>query len=340
MRQLLLLALLGGACTAPRSTPSAPPKAATPLPAASATASTVTPSLSTSAPARRVPCPTLPTAIGRVRDLQLNEISGVAESTKNPDVLFVHNDSGDSPRFFAINRAGETLAELKLETVPLLIDAEELTIARGPGDASFIYLGDTGNNFASFGQGIPRRKAVLYRIPEPEIPSSARNLKLDVREAFPIVLSFPDGARDVEAFFIDPANGYLYIITKQPDGHSQVLTASPAQLEGGGGQLSLVGELVFGLDPLPGSTMPTAASISKDGHAILVRTYTSAFLFARHDGEPVMSALGRAPTACPVAREAQGEAIGFVDGDTGFITLSEGIHPAVNCVGFPGGKKQ
>ncbi len=276
--------------------------------------------------------------MGRLADVQLNEVSGVVESLKNPDVLFVHNDSGDSPRFFAINRTGQLLAELTLESVPLLIDAEDITSARGANGASFIYLGDTGNNFASFGMGIPRRKAVLYRIPEPDVPSSARHLKLPVREAFPIVLSFPQGARDIEAFFIDPSSGFLFMITKQPDGHSQLLSASPAQLDGGGGELTWLGELRFGTATLPGSPMPTSASISRDGRAILVRTYSSVFLFPRHDGESVLTALSRAPQTYPTRPEAQGEAIGFVDGDRGFITISEGIRPAVNCVGLQASK--
>lgn len=324
----LLIALVAGACSTPVSTlsvPTAPaPVAATSTPPADRTPST----------ARTHGCPTTPTAIGRIQDVRLNEISGVVESTKNPDVLFVHNDSGDSPRFFAINRQGEVLAELDLETVPLLIDAEDIAIGRGPGDGSYIYLGDTGNNFASFGQGIPRRKAVLYRIPEPDVPSSARNLKVPLREAFPIVFTFPQGARDVEAFFIDPPSGALIAISKQSDGRSQVLTATAAQLAGGGGELALLGELRFGKPPLSGSPMPTSASISKDGRGILVRTYTSVFFFLRIHDEPVMRSFSRAPYDYPGALEQQGEAIGFVDDQSAFITISEGIRPAVNCTGL------
>ena len=256
----------------------------------------------------------------------------MVESRKDPRVLFVHNDSGDLPRFFALDRAGQVLAELVLETVPLLIDAEEIAIGPGPGGGNFIYLGDTGNNFASFGQGIPRRKAVLYRIPEPEIPLSARHLKIPLREVFPIVFTFPRGARDVEAFFLDPASGDLFIISKQPDGHSQILGADAAMLAAGGGELRFLGELVFGQAPLPGSTMPTAASISRDGNAILVRTYSSVFLFRRAAGESVLSALTGAPVSQPSPQERQGEAISFVDGDSAFVTISEGVKPAINCV--------
>ncbi|HVY28849.1 MAG TPA: hypothetical protein VHB79_19970 [Polyangiaceae bacterium] len=265
----------------------------------------------------------------------MDEVSGVVESRRDPRVLFVHNDSGDSPRFFAIDRRGQLLAELVLDSVPLLIDAEDITIGAGPGGAPYIYLGDTGNNFASFGIGIPRRKAVLYRIPEPEIPSGARGGKLTVTEAFPIVLSFPEGACDIEAFFIDPWTGDLYLIGKRPDGHSQILTASAAQLAAGGGELRLLGTLRFGLPPLAGNSMPTSASISRDGTKILVRTYNEVWLFTRAAGESVLTALTRPPRALPAPREKQGEAIGFVDHDQAFVTLSEGTKPVVYCVGLP-----
>ncbi|MES1182813.1 MAG: hypothetical protein ABUL60_03305 [Myxococcales bacterium] len=320
--RVTLAAWLAVACSLPRFAPRAAPGNASGQAPARAPAG---------AASGRRPCPVTPGEIGRLRDEQLDEISGVVESTKNPDVLFVHNDSGDSPRFFAIDRRGEMLAELELAKVPKLIDAEDIALGPGPGGGSFVYLGDTGNNFASFHLGIPRRKAVLYRVAEPAIASSARQQKLKLKDAFPIVLTFPRGARDVEAFFVDPVGGELFLISKQRDGHSQLLAASAAQLAGGGGQLTYLGELRFGQSSLPGSAMPTSAAISKDGSAILVRTYSSVLLFARHPGESVPSALGRAPRWLPPPHEAQGEAIAFVDGDRAFVTISEGVKPAINC---------
>jgi len=318
MRPSLALAVLAAACATPPTGPGTPSVPATAPPSLTATP----------ADARRGPA--------HVRDARLNEISGVAESHKNPDVLFVHNDSGDSPRFFAINRQGEVLAELVLSTVPLLIDAEDIAIGPGPGGGSYVYLGDTGNNFASFGQGIPRRKAVIYRVPEPDVPSSARQLRVPLSEAFPIVFTFPQGARDIEAFFVDPVTGELFLITKQPDGHSQLLMASVAQLVGGGGKLALVAELHFGRGSLPGSTMPTSAAISKDGAAILVRTYSSVLLFTRAAGESVPSALSRVPRVLPSPDEPQGEAIAFVDRDRAFLTISEGVAPVINWIPIAG----
>ena len=246
-------------------------------------------------------------------------------------MLFVHNDSGDTPRIFAINRQGALLAELRLDSVPRLVDAEDIAIGPGPGGGSYLYLGDTGNNFASGSLGMPRRKAVVYRFPEPPVSLDLHHATLTIKDAFPIVFTYPDGARDVEALFVDPISGALILIAKQRDGRSQVLGASAATLAAGGGRLQLLGELRFGQAPLTGSPMPTAAAISRDGSAILIRTYSSVFLFRRAHGQTVMNALSQPPRVLESPSEAGGEAISFVDQDSAFLTLSEGRRPQLNC---------
>lgn len=282
-------------------------------------------------PAAPVPCGTSPREIGRLRDARLDEVSGVVESRRDPRVLFVHNDSGDSPRFFAIDRSGQLLTEFDLEQVPKLVDAEDIAVGPGPGGRSFVYLGDTGNNFALMGLGIPRRKAVVYRVPEPEVAPAARQRKRVLEEFFRIVFTFPRGVQDAEAFFVDPRSGDLVMISKHAEGRSQVLGASAATVAAGGGELVWLGELRFGQPPLVGDPMVTAASISGDGGAILIRTYSSVFLFERASDESIQSALSRPPRQLPAPRERQGEAISFVDHDSAFLTISEGIHAAVHC---------
>jgi hypothetical protein len=51
---------------------------------------------------------------GVVQNDQIREASGIVASRQNPGVLWVHNDSGDSARVFAINEKGEFLARASL----------------------------------------------------------------------------------------------------------------------------------------------------------------------------------------------------------------------------------
>ncbi|HNT88181.1 MAG TPA: WD40 repeat domain-containing protein, partial [Candidatus Hydrogenedentes bacterium] len=39
----------------------------------------------------------------------LTEISGLLDSRQNPGVFWVHNDSGDAPRLYALSHTGEHL---------------------------------------------------------------------------------------------------------------------------------------------------------------------------------------------------------------------------------------
>lgn len=321
MRLGLLALVMGLTCcsAAPPSTAAPPGSAPPPLPEATTPASSP------------FPCSAKPQAIGQLYEVALNEVSGIVESSSQPGVFFVHNDSGDSPRFFAIDLEGRVLAQLVLSTVPMLIDAEDIAAGPGPDGKRYLYLGDTGNNFASMGVGIPRRKAVIYRIPEPTVPNGARSLTMPLEQVTPLVFTFPEGARDIEAFIVDPRSGDLLLIGKQPDGHSQLLGATAAELAAGGGQLHLLGRLMFGSGPLPGSTMPTAASISADGSRILVRTYSSVFAFERGPAESMAAALARAPRALTAPPEQQGEAISFADQGRAFVTISEGVRPQIFC---------
>lgn len=320
---LPLLSLWLLACSAQPLPPAIP---------ATAAPSAAPPHAGSQAPA---PCPATPQQVGRIADIRLDEVSGIVESRSAPGVFFVHNDSGDSPRFFAIDRQGALLAELVLTSVPTMLDAEDIASGPAPDGSTFLYLGDTGNNFASMGLGIPRRKAVLYRMPEPSLSVTARGLKLEMHNVFPIVLTFPEGARDIEAFFIDPQTGDLFMLGKQQDGHSPILTLSAVKLAQGGGELYLAGVMSFGMGFLTGSTMPTAASMARDGSAILIRTYNSVFLFRREGAEPIMRAFSRAPLRLPSAEEQQGEAISFAEGTQAFITISEGMKPPINCTHIP-----
>ncbi|XHR95793.1 hypothetical protein ACFJIV_03555 [Mucilaginibacter sp. UC70_90] len=44
---------------------------------------------------------------GTLNDKEMDETSGIAASSISPDTYYVHNDSGDTSRFFAITAEGK-----------------------------------------------------------------------------------------------------------------------------------------------------------------------------------------------------------------------------------------
>ena len=61
--------------------------------------------------------------------------SGLAASHRHPGVLYTHNDSGDTPRFFAIDANANVLAEVRLDGANAL-DREESRWARARPDGA------------------------------------------------------------------------------------------------------------------------------------------------------------------------------------------------------------
>src|SRR4051794_20300739 len=81
-----------------------------------------------------------PATLCHLQDSRITESSGLAVG---PGVLWTHNDSGDSARFFALDRRCRTLATYTLPGVQAT-DWEDM--ARGGG---YLWLGDIGDNSAT-----------------------------------------------------------------------------------------------------------------------------------------------------------------------------------------------
>ena len=82
--------------------------------------------------------------------------------------------------------------------------------------------------------------------------------------------------------------------------------------------------LTFGAAPLPGNTTTTGGDISPAGDLIAIRTYSAAFAWRRVAGATIADALATPPCPIPLAKEGQGEALGFASDGGGYFTLSEG----------------
>lgn len=279
----------------------------------------------TSSDSSSVISPTLDTIV----DARLKELSGIAASTKNNGVLYVHNDSGDSSRFFAIGNDGSLLGIFHYNADPNggskgVVDVEDIAV--GPGvisGTSYVYLGDIGDNDAV------RKFVVIYRVPEPSMPATGGWASVNADALF---LRYPDGAHDAETLMLDPVDRLLYIVTKRED--SVGIYTAPLDFNAKDTLLLTKQAHVY----FAGSGLTkyiTAGDISQKGDAILVKSYSAVYYWKRSAGIPVWKTLQQAPVLLSYTIEPQGEAIGFSADGKKYYTTSEGSSPTLYCYTLP-----
>jgi len=268
-------------------------------------------------------------AAGKVTSAALHELSGLVVGRRQPQVLWTHNDSGDAPRIYGLDRQGRHVATFELEGATA-DDWEDIAIAACSPAAPdpCLYLADTGDNFYR------RPSLALYRVPEPAVlpPLPAPGALPDVTripsQGFTrLGFMLPAGPANVESLVALP-DGRLVIVTKRKDHRAEVfrLTPGPTAIT----QVEPLGELgvVDPADPEDRGAMATGADLSPDGAWLLVRTYNRLWLFG------VGGALGLPPSEAPaalrrVARvrvpapvEPQGESVAW-DPAGGYWLVSE-----------------
>jgi hypothetical protein len=298
-----------GATTGP--TRAGPSTAATPAPTTvppTAVSSATTPG-TTAAPTVGAPgiapatCPrwSAPTVTGQ-GGLPLVEVSGLAAGHRNPNLLWTHNDSGDTARVFAINQAGAVVTEVTVGGAGAL-DWEDIAIGPGPDDQPWIWVADAGDNLHF------RPNATIYRFPEPALGATPP-AQLTV-EAQRTDVSYPDGPTNVESLMVDPMTGDGFLVGKDvaADQTVAVYRLPHDELRDGGHITAPVVARVIGrTDQRNG---PTAADISADGTLVLVSNGRQGFVWRRDPATPVGTVLAASPTAPCAARVGGGEAVTF-----------------------------
>ena len=249
----------------------------------------------------------------------LDEVSGLAQSRTNPDVFWIHNDSGDQPRVYAVGRDGALLGRYALADATA-IDWEDMAIGPAPDGRSYLYLADIGDNDG-------RRMSVrVYRVLEPLVDADRAPVVETLSGVTAYAFVYEDGPRDAEGFMVDPLTNDFYIVSKRElDGNRLYRSVSPS--EGGMNTLARVG--TFSL------TGTTGADISPDGLQVLIRRYSSAInsmtpparagsYWSRPDASvSLIDLLARPGQTVPLVAESQGEAIAFAADNRGFYTTSE-----------------
>lgn len=252
--------------------------------------------------------------MGQVTGPHLDELSGCAASRLAPNVLWAHNDSGDSARVFAITTQGQPIATVNLAHVPA-VDFEDIALGPGPQVGTpYVYVGDIGNNDRD------RQWVQLYRFAEPRLAADASTPSQHTQTVEVFSLRYPDGPQDAEALMVAP-NGDVYVVTKRLTPNHIYRLKAPL-VAGRTLTAEYQGDVAMG--------WITAGDISPDGRAILLRNPLMANLWPWPEGQTLAQALSQAPSRVPANLELQGEAICWGWQGRGYFTLSEGQRPWVN----------
>ena len=253
--------------------------------------------------------------LGTIDYNELKEISGMAAGRINSDLFWLHNDSGNDSKLFAIDRHGKLKAVFNLEGIKFY-DTEDIALGPGPEkNKNYIYLADIGDNDAN------RENKFVYRFPEPIIPDTDTLYRSTISSIDILGIHFPDGKRDAETIMIDPVDMNILIASKR-EKHAKVYSVKiPTK---GNHELNLkeITELPFGNEGYENSGV-TGGDISPDGNEILLKTYSKIYYYKRQNNEPLTQTFLQKPIEINYTVEPQGEAICFGIDNEGFYTTSE-----------------
>lgn len=288
-------------------------------------------------------CSTLPPvsqAVGpaeilfNIQDKRLDEISGMACSTRLPGVLWVHNDSGDDPRLFAVGPDGQTKGILEI-TNARARDWEDMTRFDLDGE-SWLLIADVGDNDAV------RHDTTLYLLPEPDPREFENQPVLRVQATSVLRYHYENGPRDCEGVAVDVPNRQILLISKRTE--PPVLYTLPLDLARDDDDAPLTATRSI---PLTGIQPPTAAEraipgrlgkhrswvtafdISADNRTAAVLTYGNVYLYHRDNDATWVDTLAGTPERIPFSGLPQAESLCFDEGGATLLVSTEDNRPPV-----------
>jgi len=257
---------------------------------------------------------------GRFASRRVVESSGVAVSRAHPGVLWTHNDSGDGPYLYATDLRGSDLGFLLVPGAGA-IDWEDMALGPCPTRAgTCVYLADTGDNLEM------RPLVTVYAVPEPE-PGAGPGDTLRTTAAPAILqLRYPDGSHDVEAIYVAPRDGALYLVSKGRSGGIAVYRVARALWSAGPDSVVRADRVqVLDIRPDAGAgRWVTGAAIRPDGRLVAIRTYGEILFFHPGVGGRLTPARERSCDIGGLDEPGGGEAIDFLD-DGGVVVTSEAL---------------
>ena len=192
-----------------------------------------------------------PEEVGRIQSKRINEASGMAFSYKTDDAFWVHNDSGDGPNLYLINKSGAllTLGQVSGATSADWEDMASFVV----DDKSYLIIGDFGDN------GRSRDTYRLYIIEEPTYNPNGSNAS-----SYPILRTityqYDNGSQNCESIGVDVSLGKIILFSKSHDNEVRYVYELPLSVESGSETKTAVRIASLSSDDT------TAMDISNDGH--------------------------------------------------------------------------
>lgn len=256
---------------------------------------------------------------GKLEHRAMMEVSGVAPSQLRDDMLWMINDSGNSPRLYAVRTDGAPLGELRVLGAENF-DWEDLESFRQE-DQAWLIVADIGDNDAV------RSTVRLLWVKEPDFRCPGHQ-----PTAVPVsrILEFryEDGPRDAEGLAVEVAKNRILIASKRT--HPPDLYALP--LDSGPGPV-----VAKKITPIPDlrpadlgvrlaapskakyAHQPTALSFAPQSGELVLMTYQDLYLYPNWGENGDLSESRR----IPLPRMKQAEACCFSQDETSIYVTSE-----------------
>lgn len=235
-----------------------------------------------------------PTKLADLEDQSITESSGLVASRTSPGSYWTHNDAGNGPLIYAFHSQGRSRGIWRV-TGATNYDWEDLSTGPGPKpDTNYLYIGDIGDNDGT------RSEIVIYRIPEPIIPSGIPNgnpvataeRPRATETAQAIRLRYPDGRHDSEALLVHPRTGRIYLVVKEKTAKPGIYAADAPTALGEVITLTRIGEVDMSGQS---ESLINGGAISPDGQRAALSDYTQGYEFVLSDANAPFDSIWKQP---------------------------------------------
>ncbi|MEO0576995.1 MAG: hypothetical protein AAF004_16175 [Pseudomonadota bacterium] len=233
----------------------------------------------------------------------LPEASGLAISPTTPTTLWLVNDAGNDAELIAIDTP--TMTSRVLEVAGIRNRDWEDLASFVRDDRSWLAIADVGDNNAV------RDSVAIIFVPEPAVGATT------AENAMRVVLTYPDGARDVEAIAVDAKTDAIYALSKRTKPAVLYRISLTAAMRAATADEPMQWQRLGEINSIPQPTaleiklfpkfgkyraQPVAMDVSPDGRRIALLTYGEAYVAVVGENGDWLEALNGTlhPVAMPV----------------------------------------